>query len=227
MVSSTKWVSQAHIVPLFDLYRHTKVTDFNLHIRIYENILEREIPMNDILWLQVFDSVNNLRHEISDLHVWKTLMARLATTRLGGKLPSLVDEILERKLVAQLQQDIDVGTIFEKVLKLNDVFVPQRLMKLEFILYFTLGSVIYQFCLLNHFEGKFLNFWIMVVCEGRVDLKTLTISTFPKILLLKIEFLSNLNGRIKFFEFDALEGCPRKELLLIIVQNLFFHNPVV
>ena len=97
-------------------------------------------------------------------------------------------------------------------------------MKLKFILNFTFGSLVYQFGFLDHFEGVFHNFRIMIV---RVDLKTLTVSALPKILLLEVEFFAHLDGSIQLFEFDTLKGCPRKELLLIVIQNLLFHNPVV
>ena len=70
------------------------------------------------------------------------------------------------------------------MLKLNNILMPQRLMKLKFIFNLGFASVIYQFCLLDHLQSIFLNF--LAISTVGVDFEALAIGTLSEILFLEI-----------------------------------------
>ena len=89
----------------------TEITDLNLHLIVKEEVTELEISMNDAMTVKVFDCSTDLIDVTLDFE----LVEALTTTQ----------QLVQRLVLAQLEEDIDVLSIFEEVFEADDVVLVE------------------------------------------------------------------------------------------------------
>lgn len=77
---------------------------------------------SDFIGMQVLYGIYDLRHEVSHFDVWEALVAFFCTV-LKSLEGSLIDQVLERFVGAELHENVDVGFVFEEMFEFNDVLV--------------------------------------------------------------------------------------------------------
>lgn len=102
----------------FDECSESKVANFDIHVRIQEEVAKFEITMDDLVRVHVVTSSNELNHEESSL--------RFSEAATAAK------HIHERTARAQLQRHVNIGFIFETLLEADDIGVLEGLVDLDF-----------------------------------------------------------------------------------------------
>ena len=93
------------------LSRQTEITDLNLHLIVKEEVTKLEISMNNTMTVKVFDCSTNL----IDITLDFELVEALTTTQ----------QLVQRLVLAQFEENIDVLSIFEEVFKADDVVLVE------------------------------------------------------------------------------------------------------
>lgn len=133
----------------FELGRETEVTNFDFHFVIQEQVTDFEISVNDPVRVEVLHSVANLEHIALNLKLNKSL--------------SPPEKLVQRLTLTQLQQNIDVLSIFEEVLEPNNMLVVQGPMDLDLTHQFLFGPRFRQGGLINYLgSGHFAS---LRICE--------------------------------------------------------------
>lgn len=102
----------------FDECSESKVANFDIHVRIQEEVAKFEITMDDLMRVHVVTSSNKLNHEESSLRF--------------GEAAAAAKHIHERTAGAQLQRHINIGLIFKTFLEADDIWMLEGLVNLNF-----------------------------------------------------------------------------------------------
>ena len=89
----------------------TEITDLNLHLVVEEEVTELEISMNDAMTVKVFDSCADLIDVTLDFELVEAL--------------TTAQQLVQRLVLAQLEEDIDVLGVFEEVFEADDVVLVE------------------------------------------------------------------------------------------------------
>lgn len=92
-----------------ELSGETKVTNFNFHLVIEEEVAELQVSVNHAMRVQVLYRRADLHHVALDFKFVETL--------------SSAEEFIQALVLAQLQQDVDVLSILKEVLEPDDIVV--------------------------------------------------------------------------------------------------------
>lgn len=84
-----------------------KVTDFDVHIYIEEQVSQFEITMDDLVRVHVMACSNELHHEVSCFWL--------------GEAPAATEHVHERAAWAKLECHVDILFIFKTILETHDV----------------------------------------------------------------------------------------------------------
>ena len=152
----------------FELGGQTKVTNFDFHFVIQEQVTNFEISVNDSVRVKVLDSIADLQHIALDLELNKSL--------------SPPEQLVQRLTLTKLQQNVDILSIFEEVLEPDNVLVVQRPVDLDFTHQLLFGPRFRQGRLINYFGGG--HFASLRICElVAFGEATLTQELAPDVLL--------------------------------------------
>lgn len=96
----------------------TEISDLDFHFVVDEEVTQFEIPVDDSVTVHVLDCRADLVHVALHLELVQSLTAS--------------QQLIQRLVCAQLQQDVNVFSVFKEVLEPDDVVVVQRAMNLDF-----------------------------------------------------------------------------------------------
>ena len=103
---------------VFDECREPEIPHFDVHIPIQEQITQFEIAMNDLVRVHVVAGSYKLEHEEPCFGLCEA--------------PSTTKHIHERPRRAEFQRHIDIVFVLEAVQDVNDVWVVEELVNLDF-----------------------------------------------------------------------------------------------
>ena len=89
----------------------TKITDLNLHLVVKEEVTELEISMNYTMTVKVFNRGTDLINVTLDFELVEALTA--------------AQQLVQRLVLAQLEENIDVLSILEEVFEADDVVLVE------------------------------------------------------------------------------------------------------
>jgi hypothetical protein len=127
----------------------TEISNLDLHLVIKEEITQLEISMNNSVGVKVLDSIANLDYVTLHLQLMKP--------------PPPSEQLIEGLTLAQLQDDVDVLSILEEVLKANDVGVMQGAVNLNLTHQLLFCSGLCQSSLIDNLGSR--NSLSLHVCE--------------------------------------------------------------
>ena len=182
----------------------TEVADFDFHLVVEEQITELEISVDHSVTVKVLDSGADLVHVALDLQFMESL-------------PSS-EQLVERLILAQLEQNIDVLGIFEEVLEANDVVVVEGPVDLDLRHEFLLGSCFGQSGLRDNFGRR--DSLVFEVCE----LKAARKSSLAKELTLEVPLDADFSIVLDDFLLDDGLGVLVRTLLGIARLLGFIHS---
>ena len=122
-----------------ELGRQTEVTDLDLHLVVKEEVAELEISVDDAMTVKVFDC----RTDLIDVTLDFELVEALPTAQ----------QLVQRLVLAQLEENIDVLCVLEEVFEADDVVLVEGAMDLDFRHQLLLGTSLSQSGLRNYFSG--------------------------------------------------------------------------
>ena len=93
------------------LRRQTEVTNLNLHLVVKEEVTELEISMNDAMTVKVFNCGTDLIDVTLDFELVEALTS--------------AQQLVQRLVLAQLEENIDVLSILEEVFETDDVVLVE------------------------------------------------------------------------------------------------------
>ena len=93
------------------LRRQTEVTNLNLHLVVKEEVTELEISMNYTMTVKVFNRGTDLINVTLDFELVEALTS--------------AQELVQRLVLAQLEENIDVLSILEEVFEADDVVLVE------------------------------------------------------------------------------------------------------
>ena len=117
----------------------TEITDLHLHFVVEEEVSKLQISVDDAMTVEVLDS----RADLVDVALNLELVQSLTPTQ----------KLVERLVLAELEQDVDVLGVLEEVLEADDVVLVQRAMNLDLGHELLLGSGLRQCALHDDFGG--------------------------------------------------------------------------
>lgn len=94
---------------ILDQCGKTKVSDFDIHVRVQENITELQVAMDDLVGVHVMTPADKLDH-------------KEARFRLS-KAPTATQQVHEGTVGTKFQSHIYIIVIFETFVELNDIRV--------------------------------------------------------------------------------------------------------
>jgi hypothetical protein len=98
--------------------RQTKITDFDLHLVIEKEVAQFEISVDDPVAVQVLNRITNLNNITLDLQLMKPLS------------PS--QQFVKGLTLAQLQNNVNIFSVFKEMFKSNDVGMMKRPVNFNF-----------------------------------------------------------------------------------------------
>ena len=93
------------------LRRQTEVTNLNLHLVVKEEVTKLEISMNYTMTVKVFNRGTDLINVTLDFELVEALTS--------------AQELVQRLVLAQLEENIDVLSILEEVFEADDVVLVE------------------------------------------------------------------------------------------------------
>ena len=117
----------------------TEITDFDLHFVVQEEVTELQISVDDAMTVEVLDS----RADLVDVALNLELVQSLTPTQ----------KLVERLVLAELKQDVDVLGVLEEVLEADNVVLVQRAMNLDLRHELLLRTSLSQCALHDYFGG--------------------------------------------------------------------------
>ena len=93
------------------LRRQTEVTNLNLHLVVKEEVTELEISMNYTMTVKVFNRGTDLINVTLDFELVEAL--------------TTAQQLVQRLVLAQLEENIDVLSILEEVFEADDVVLVE------------------------------------------------------------------------------------------------------
>ena len=122
-----------------ELGGETEVTDFYLHLVVEEEVTELQISVNHSMTVQVLHSCTDL----VDVALHFEFVESLTTT----------EQLVERLVLAQLEENVDVLCVLEEVFKTDDVVLVEGAMDFDFGHQLLLGSSLRQGGLSDDLRG--------------------------------------------------------------------------
>lgn len=104
----------------------TKVTKFDFHVFIEEEITQLEISVNDFINMKVFKRTNNLNQVILNFHLSQSF--------------SSFDKFIQSVICTNFEQNVHIFMIFKNMLKFDNVVVIQWFMNLNLSNKFLFGT---------------------------------------------------------------------------------------
>lgn len=117
----------------------TKITKFDFHFFVEEEIAKFKISVDHFVTVQVFECDNDLNDVALHFEFRETLSA--------------LDEFIESIVRAQFEQNVNVFVIFKNVLESNNVLMIQTLVDLDFRYQFLSRAVLGERLLRNDFRS--------------------------------------------------------------------------
>ena len=112
----------------------------HIHLVAEKQVAQFEIPVNDVVVVQILDAQSDLSHEVT--RFW-----------FGDGLAPLV-QLHQRTAATQLQQDVHVLVVLEETEELDDVVVFERLMNGDFLRHFLFGMLFDEKTFGDDFAGE-------------------------------------------------------------------------
>ena len=197
VVRSTTDGSLALAIEL-QLGSETEITDFDLHFVVKEEIAELEISMDDAMTVEVLNGGADLVDVALDLELVEALAA--------------AQQLVQRLVLAQLQEDVDVLGVLEEVLEADDVVLVQGSVNLDLTHQLLLGSSLGQSGLHNDFGGRDT----LVFEVG--ELETAGETTFTEELALEVLLDADFAVVLDDFLFDDRLGTVHALFLLVMLH---------